>query len=70
MPTSLEIKIALLRAGVTQDDIAAKFKITKSGVSHILAGRRKPPKRFHETVARMVKRPRRELFPDGEPSAP
>lgn len=41
--TPLEIRIALLGKGLTQAGLARDLGITKSAVSHVLAGRRRTP---------------------------
>jgi len=58
----LEVKILLLKAGVTQAAIAQSLGISRSAVSHEVNGRMYSA-RIRKAIARAVKRKTKDLWP-------
>ena len=59
----IEIKVALLRAGTNQMEIARKLGITKQFVNQVIKGHR-PTRRVREAIARAVGKPVEKLWPN------
>ncbi len=60
----IEIKILLIRAGVSQSSIARKLHVTVGFVNQIITGRRHT-KRVRMAIAKAVGRRVEELWPSG-----
>lgn len=62
MPMSpLERKVALLRAHITQSEIAREMGVSVSHVSEVLYGRRRSP-RIEQAIADALKLPVHDVF--------
>lgn len=64
----IEIKIALIRAGLKQSDLAYEFGCSPAHVSQVIGGKEqsRPLRRF---LARKLKLPVGQLFPVGRRAA-
>ncbi len=60
----IEIKILLLRAGVTQANIGRKVGVSRSFINQIIKGQRQT-KRVRMAIAKAVGRRVEELWPSG-----
>ena len=61
----LEIKILMMRAGVTQNYIAKKLGVTPAFVNQIIS-RTRCTEYVRKAIAKAVKRPVEEIFPGKE----
>jgi len=66
--TPTERKVLLLRAGITQTDIARELGITKNSINQEIHDRR-TSKRIRKAIARAVDRPVEELWPQAKKAA-
>ena len=63
----VEIKILMMRAGVTQTKIAKQLGITIPFVNQIISGIR-PTKYIRESIADAIGKPVEELWPEESPN--
>lgn len=64
MPTPTHLKIAILQAGLTHEELAERIAVHEGHLCHILSGRRRLTPRRRDELAKWLRRPAAELFPE------
>lgn len=59
----VEIKVAMLRVGVSQADIARKCNVHRSMIGHIIHGRAVAA-HIHNAIATAINIPAKQIWPD------
>ena len=63
MPYNVALKVAIIRSGKRQIDVAHKAKIDNSRFSQIVTGRQLATVDERKTIAKILRKPVDELFP-------
>lgn len=69
MPKNLALKVAIVKSGMLQVDIAEAIDMHDTKLSFIVNGRREPTDAERKAIARVLKRKVAELFPEAEAKA-
>lgn len=64
MTYNVALKVAIIQSKFRQIDVAAKAGINNSKFSHIILGRAEPTIDEKKAIAKVLKRPIADLFPD------
>lgn len=63
----IEIKILMIRAGITQADIGRKLGLSRAFINQVVLGHR-PTKQVKQAIAEAVGKPVEDLWPEESPN--